>query len=88
MEEIAEVYARARLILLPKDYVRLRLTGVAAMDKADGSGTLLFDLAARDWSSEVLSALAIPRDWLPPTSTVSRVHRPARKNSSPVQAPT
>lgn len=62
-----DVFARARLVLLPKDYVRLRLTGVAAMDKADGSGTLLFDLAARDWSDEVLRALEIPRAWLPPT---------------------
>jgi xylulokinase len=62
-----DVYARARLVLLPKDYVRLRLTGVAAMDKADGSGTLLFDLASRGWSDEVLGALEIPRDWMPPT---------------------
>jgi xylulokinase len=62
-----EVYAKARLVLLPKDYVRLRLTGAAAMDKADGSGTLLFDLAARDWSAEVLRKLEIPREWLPPT---------------------
>ncbi len=61
-----EVYAQARLILLPKDYVRLRLTGAAAMDKADGSGTLLFDLRARDWSSDVLDRLEIPRGWLPP----------------------
>jgi xylulokinase len=61
------VYAKARLVLLPKDYVRLRLTGLAAMDKADGSGTLLFDLAARNWSKEVLSKLEIPPAWLPPT---------------------
>jgi xylulokinase len=61
------VYALARRVLLPKDYVRLRLTDVAAMDKADGSGTLLFDLAARDWSDDVLRALDIPRAWLPPT---------------------
>jgi len=66
-EHEPEVYARARLVLLPKDYVRLRLTGVPAMDKADGSGTLLFDLARRDWSAEVLAALEIPRGWLPPT---------------------
>jgi xylulokinase len=66
-ENEPDVYARARLVLLPKDYVRLRLTGVAAMDKADGSGTLLFDLAARDWSAEVLGKLEIPRAWLPPT---------------------
>jgi len=62
-----EVYARAALVLLPKDYVRLKLTGVAAMDKADGSGTLLFDLPTRDWSSHVLDRLDIPRAWLPPT---------------------
>ena len=62
-----EVYARAAHILLPKDYIRFRLTGDYAMDKADGSGTLLFHLAARDWSDEVSSALDIPQAWLPPT---------------------
>lgn len=62
-----EVYSRARHVLLPKDYVRLMLTGEYAMDKADGSGTLLFDLRAREWSPEVLAALDIPRAWLPPT---------------------
>jgi xylulokinase len=66
-EHEPQVYARAALVLLPKDYVRLRLTGVAAMDKADGSGTLLFDLARRDWSQEVLTKLDIPARWLPPT---------------------
>jgi len=62
-----DVFARARVMLLPKDYVRYRLTGAFAMDKADGSGTLLFDLARRDWSAEVTDALRIPRAWLPPT---------------------
>ncbi len=62
-----EVYARARLVLLPKDYVRLRLTGEAAMDKADGSGTMLFELRARGWSRSVLDKLEIPTEWLPPT---------------------
>ena len=62
-----EVYAQARLVLLPKDYVRLQLTGVAAMDKADGSGTMLFDLRSRSWSKEVLDRLEIPAAWLPPT---------------------
>lgn len=62
-----EVYARIRHILLPKDYLRLRLTGEYAMDKADGSGTLLFDLARRDWSHEVIDALAFSRHWFPPT---------------------
>lgn len=62
-----EVYARARHVLLPKDYVRYRLTGEYAMDKADGSGTLLFNLQQRSWSSEVVEALGIPMEWLPPT---------------------
>src|SRR5579859_1369891 len=61
------IYARVAHLLLPKDYVRYRLTDDLALDKADGSGTLLFDLAARDWSPEVCAALAIPRAWLPPT---------------------
>jgi xylulokinase len=62
-----EVWARVAHVLLPKDYVRLRLTGDHAMDKADGSGTTLFDLAARDWSPEVLEALAIDPRRMPPT---------------------
>jgi xylulokinase len=62
-----EVWARVAHVLLPKDFVRLRLTGEHAMDKADGSGTILFDLAARDWSSEVLEALGIEGRWLPRT---------------------
>jgi xylulokinase len=59
-----EVWRRAAHVLLPKDYLRLCLTGEYAMDKADGAGTILFDLAARDWSSEMLAALEIPADWL------------------------
>ena len=62
-----EIYARARQVLLPKDYVRYRLTGDYATDRAGGAGTVLFDLAARDWSADIAAALDIPRDWLPPT---------------------
>ncbi len=60
-----ETYARIRHVLLPKDYVRLRLTGERAIDVADASGTLLFDVANRRWSDEVLGALELPRAWLP-----------------------
>ena len=60
------VYDRIARILLPKDYVRLRLEGEHAIDAADASGTLLFDVANRRWSDEVLAALELPRDWLPP----------------------
>jgi xylulokinase len=61
-----EVYARIRSVLLPKDYVRLKLFGERAIDVADASGTLLFDVARRRWSGEVLEALELPGEWLPP----------------------
>jgi xylulokinase len=61
-----EVYARIAHVLLPKDYVRLRLTGERAIDVADASGTLLFDVEGRRWSDDVLAALGVPGEWLPP----------------------
>jgi xylulokinase len=60
-----EVYGRIAHVLLPKDYVRFRLTGERAIDAADASGTLLFDVARRRWSDEVLDTLELPRAWLP-----------------------
>jgi len=66
-ENEPEVYARARHVLLPKDYIRFMLTGEYGMDKADGSGTVLFDLKRRNWSAELLEALGIPAAWMPPT---------------------
>ena len=60
-----ELYERIAHILLPKDYVRLRLCGERAIDVADASGTLLFDVAGRRWSEPVCEALEIPREWLP-----------------------
>jgi xylulokinase len=65
-ENEPELYARARHILLPKDYVRYKLSGEFGMDKADGSGTVLMDVRQRAWSREVLEALEIPAEWLPP----------------------
>jgi xylulokinase len=62
-----EVWAAIAHVLLPKDLVRLRLTGEHAVDRADGSGTMLFDLASRDWSTEIVSELGIERGWLPQT---------------------
>lgn len=64
-ENEPDVYAAIRHVLLPKDYVRLRLTGERAIDVADASGTLLFDVAGRRWSDEVLEALELPNEWLP-----------------------
>ncbi len=62
-----DVYARVRQVLLPKDYVRYRLTDAFATDRAGAGGTLMLDLATRDWSGAVLEALGIPAAWLPPT---------------------
>jgi len=61
-----EVWERAAGILLPKDYVRLRLEGRRVTDAAEASGTLLFDVAGRRWSEEVCAALGVPLGWLPP----------------------
>ena len=60
-----DLWSRARHVLLPKDYVRYRLTGDRATDVADASGMLLFDVARRKWSSEVAGAAGIPETMLP-----------------------
>jgi xylulokinase len=60
-----EIWKRVRAVLLPKDYVRLRLTGERATDVADASGTLLFDVAKRDWSKEMLDAVEMSESLLP-----------------------
>lgn len=68
LEQEPELWARVRSILLPKDYVRFRLTGERATDVADASGTLLFDVAKRCWSQEMLQATEIDESWLPKVS--------------------
>jgi xylulokinase len=60
-----EVWARVRTVLLPKDYVRLRLTGERATDVADASGTLLLDVRHRRWSREMLDHAGIEESLLP-----------------------
>ncbi len=58
-------WRRIRSVMLPKDYVRFRMTGERAIDVADASGTLLLDVANRRWSSEVLQAAEIDESMLP-----------------------
>lgn len=58
-------FGRVARVLLPKDYVRLQLTGEYATDASDAAGTLLLDVRARDWSREILDALEIPHEWMP-----------------------
>ncbi len=60
-----DVFARIRRLLLPKDYLRFRLTGLYRTDGCDAGGTLLFDAAARCWSPEILSACHVAASWLP-----------------------
>jgi xylulokinase len=60
-----DVYDRIAHVLLPKDYVRYRLTGERIGDVTDCSGTLLFDVARRAWSEEVLAKLDIDPAWMP-----------------------
>jgi len=58
-------WKRVRSVLLPKDYVRFRLTGEKAIDVADASGTLMLNVAQRQWSDEVLQAAEMDRAMLP-----------------------
>jgi len=60
-----EQYQRIRHVLLPKDYIRYHLSGEFVTDVAGGSGFGIMDIAARTWSSEMLDAFEIPREWLP-----------------------
>ena len=58
-------WARIRHVMLPKDYIRYRLTGDRAIDMADASGTLMLDVTNRRWSAEILTGTKIPQEWLP-----------------------
>ena len=65
-EHLPEVWAKARRIQLPKDYVRLRLTGEYFMEMSDASGTNLLDVPHRCWSKEIAERTGIPMSLLPP----------------------
>ena len=64
-ENEREVFEKTHKVLLPKDYIRFRLTGTFATEVSDASGTTLFDVRNRCWSEEVLSSLRIPRELMP-----------------------
>jgi xylulokinase len=64
-ENEPEIYRQIRHVLLPKDYVRYRLSGAFVADVADGSGFGLMDIAKRAWSAEMLAAFDLPQAWLP-----------------------
>ncbi|MDE2125824.1 MAG: xylulokinase [Armatimonadetes bacterium] len=61
-----QVWVRVKRLLLPKDFIRLRLTGEYATEVSDASGTAMFNVRKRAWALELLDAIDIPADWLPP----------------------
>jgi xylulokinase len=65
-ENEPDIFKRARLFVLPKDYLRYRLTGNIHMDYSDAAGTLLLNVAEREWSQEVLAAFGLSSDFCPP----------------------
>ncbi len=66
-------YKKVDKILLPKDYIRYKLSGTFATEVSDASGTILMDIAERDWSDKILDGLSIGKDMLPPVYESSRV---------------
>jgi len=61
-----QIYDKAYKMMLPKDYVRFRLTGEIASEVSDAAGTILFDVRNREWSQEVLDKLGVSMDLMPP----------------------
>jgi len=68
-----EIFARARTMILPKDYIRYRLTGVMAMEISDAAGTCLLDVKQGRWSREVLEAIEFDPELLPPVVAADAV---------------
>lgn len=66
----AAVFSQVDKVLLPKDYLRLRMTGELASDMSDAAGTMWLDVARRDWSDEMLAACDLSRDAMPDRKSV------------------
>jgi xylulokinase len=64
-ENEPEIFAQVKTILLPKDYIRLRMTGELASDMSDSAGTLWMDVGKRDWSDTMLEATGLDRTHMP-----------------------
>ncbi len=60
-----ETFAKVRKVLLPKDYIRLKLTDEFATEVSDASGTALFNVRKRCWADEMLDGCGVPRGWMP-----------------------
>ncbi|GAF38786.1 xylulokinase [Agrilactobacillus composti DSM 18527 = JCM 14202] len=65
-ENQPDIFAQAKTMLLPKDYLRFRMTGKLAMDYSDATGTVMLDVQQQQWSQEILDAFDIPKSLCPP----------------------
>ena len=72
-DEEPQIFERVQTVLLPKDYIRLLMTGEKAMEPSDAAGTLLFDIRRNCWSEEMLDALDLDRMLLPPIAGSAEV---------------
>ena len=81
-DEEPESYHKARWVLQPKDWLRLRLTGEAAAEPSDASATLLYDLRSDGWSREVVEALGLRDDFLPPLRASAEVAGKLRRETA------
>lgn len=79
-EHEPEIFQRIRSVLLPKDYVRLCMTGDKASDLSDSAGTLWLDVAQRDWSDAMLSACGLSRAQMPSLHEGSNITGHLRKD--------
>jgi len=81
-ENEPSIWDRIYKVILPKDYIRLKLSGVIASDVTDAGGTLLLDTAKRNWSREIVDGLNIPYDFLPPLYESSQIAGQITKKAS------
>ncbi len=90
-EHEPQIYEQVTKVLLPKDYIRFRLTGEFATEVSDASGTSLFNVGGRRWSEEIVEELEIPWEWLPDcyeSPVVSGLISPAAAESTGLKAGT
>lgn len=77
-----ETFRQARWLLQPKDWLRMRLTGEAASDPTDASGTLLFDMVHRRWAAETAEAMGLSARLLPPLRPPSEIAEKLRPDAA------
>ncbi|WP_077620719.1 xylulokinase [Bacillus sinesaloumensis] len=65
-ENEPEIFERSSVFMLPKDYLRYRITGAVHMEYSDAAGTLMLNVANREWSAEVLEAFSLVPEFCPP----------------------